>query len=59
MLAEMYRRNREKKIAEEREKGRLEARRQIGSRLERMTVEERMAEVDRLIAEARNNNKGE
>ena len=52
MIAEIFLRNRE-------EKGRKEALRQLGSRLERMTTEERMAEVDRLIEEARNNNNGE
>ena len=58
MLAEIFLKGREAKGREEgrsegRAEGRAEERQQIASRFEDMTPEERLAEIERLIAEAR------
>ena len=50
MLAEVFLRRRE---AKGRAEGRVEERQQIASRFEDMTPEERLAEIERLIEEAR------
>ena len=58
MLAEIFLRGREEKGREEGLKeGREEGRRQIVSRFEDMTPDERLAEIDRLIEESRRANR--
>ena len=59
MLAEIFLKQREEKGREEgRVEGRVEERQQIASRFEDMTPDERLAEIERLIAEARDNSRG-
>ncbi len=55
MLAEIFLKRRE---AKGREEGREEERQQIASRFENMTPDERLAEIERLIAEARGARRG-
>ncbi len=67
MLAEIFLKRREEKGREEgrvegreegRVEGRVEERQQLASRFEDMTPDERLAEIERLIKETRDNSRG-